>query len=83
MSIQAFRDLHIQGHLWVDPDGGGSYRVLDNASIEIVNWIQWHTQRSSGIEWVKEGTRMGCGEATFHCGMLCGWKQYDDVIVGH
>jgi phage minor structural protein len=82
MSIQAFKDLHIQGHLWVDPDGGGSYRVLDNASIEIVNWIEWHVQRSSGIEWVKEGTRMGCGEATFHCGMLCGWKQYDEVIVG-
>ena len=82
MSIQAFKDLHIQGHLWVDPDGGGAYRVLDNSSIEIVNWIQWETQRSSGIEWVKEGTEMACGRATFHCGMLCGWTQFENVIVG-
>ena len=82
MSIQAFKDLHIQGHLWVDPDGGGAYRVLDNADIEIVNWIRWKTQRSSGVEWVKEGTEMASGIATFHCGMLCQWEQFDNVIVG-
>lgn len=82
MSIQAFKDLHIQGHLWVDPDGGGAYRVLDDSSIEIVNWIQWVTQRSSGVEWVREGTEMACGCATFHCGMLCQWEQFENVIVG-
>ena len=82
MSIQAFKDLHIKGHLWVDPEGSNSYRVLDDSYIEIVNWIKWKTQRSSGIEWVKEGTEMACGRATFHCGMLCGWTQYENVIVG-
>jgi phage minor structural protein len=82
MSIEAYKDLHIRGHLWVDPDGGGAYRVLDDANIEIVNWIQWVTQRSSGVEWVKEGTEMGCGRATFHCGMLCQWTQFENVIVG-
>ena len=82
MSIQAFKDLHIQGHLWVGPEGGGAYRVMDDADIEIVNWIKWKTQRSSGVEWVKEGTEMACGCATFHCGMLCQWTQFDNVIVG-
>lgn len=82
MSIEAYKDLHIRGHLWVDPDGGGAYRVLDDANIEIVNWIQWVTERSSGVEWVKEGTEMGCGRATFHCGMLCQWTQFENVIVG-
>lgn len=82
MSIQAYKDLHIQGHLWVDPDGGGAYRVLDNAEIDIVNWIRWITQRSSGVEWVRDGTEMAFGRAYFHCGMLCNWYQYENVIVG-
>jgi hypothetical protein len=82
MSIEAYKDLYIQGHLWADPDGGGAHRVLDDAYIEIVNWIKWKTQRSSGIEWVREGTEMACGEATFHCGMLCHWTQFENVVVG-
>jgi hypothetical protein len=82
LKIAGINELMLSGHIWVDPDGNGMHRTLDDANIEIVNWIKWVTQRSSGVEWVKEGTEMGCGRATFHCGMLCQWTQFENVIVG-